>query len=190
MKIDSKIIHKLVDILLKFDTEIIFKNLILLNNCTKIGKFALTYKDKLHKYIDENNYTNIKKLFSKHSTPEYDNNEFLNDNFIKLKDELIQEQLQILHLLFDNHKFGINATFESCQNEICLFYGKNNNNSSVVNFNINESEWCFSLPKLLIIILTDNINPYTGKKIPNNIKNNILNEYKFESLLIQKYLSL
>lgn len=163
-------------------------NLMYLNRCSIIGKFALSYKDKFNKYFERKNYKKIKELFDNPKCVEFDDNEFLNDKFISIKNKYINDQLTIYYLLFDNISYNNVISFEECEEKVCIFNSESINKPKNI-FLMSEKndfqvENCYSLPELLINILSNKL-----KNIKPDMKKEILSTHEFEVLLVKKYLS-
>ena len=177
------------EILYELETDKVFKNLIYMSK-NKISSFAFTYSKNFHKFIKEQNIEKLKNLLNNASTPEYDNNKYLTNNFIKRKNTEINEEILALNFAFDEillnsnlNSINFEDVLHKCKNELNIF------NESLVWIDSNNSYMCFELADLLILISTTNINPYTNELFSNSEKEQIVLKYKYELLLIKKYLS-
>lgn len=184
------------------DNHIIFKNLVFMNTCSKIGKFALTYNKLLNEYLTKNKLNKLKILLSDPKTIEYDSNEFLTEFQKEKINQEINTEISATNLLFEKILFMndpipkhiFSKGFQECKNDIC--YNEKNNlvldpNKKFIWLSEKISEinygWCFKIEELLIILNTSKINPYTGKKFPKEVIDPIKLKYRLEYLLCKKY---
>ena len=185
-------------VLNKINDEKLIKNLLYLNKNSKIGKFALTYSDKLIEYIKNKDEKKLIKLLEKAKTNEYDSNEYLIGDFLERKNREFDTQMLTFNLFYDQILHENITNISKCEKDVCILETNCKNpilepNSNFIwcpNVKNNAgSAHCFKLSDLLILMLTTNINPYTSEEFPKNIKNSTLKKYEYECALIKKYLN-
>ena len=186
------------------DVELLYKNLIYMNNITTIGIFSIYYKKKLEYFVLNNDLTNIKNLLSTCKSPEIDDNEYLSS--IE-RNELFQllenEKLALNHFIKTNvdlKKEFNKKNFYDCFYEVCNCINKTN----VITPTYLPTVWIpdyfdnfklsilrsYNLPNLLYDIINDNNNEYTNHKFSQQTKNFVINRYKTEYKIILKYCDL
>lgn len=180
--------------------NIIFKNMVYMNRKSKVGRFALTYSNKLSNIINNMDKKELNIFLSNPITPEYDNNELLDINELSLVTKQINKEMITMNNLIDivSRLDVIPRTIlgteihEKCNKDVCVY---SNSDSVFISSSIDSLVWitdyptamCFSLPELIIRISTDDINPYTNKKFTPVIVDKIKLQYNLEFKLVRKY---
>uniref|UniRef100_A0A6C0AF06 Uncharacterized protein n=1 Tax=viral metagenome TaxID=1070528 RepID=A0A6C0AF06_9ZZZZ len=202
--LSNKYVDIVYNIFNTLDNHIIFKNLVFMNTCSKIGKFALTYNKLLNEYLTKNKLNKLRNLLSDPKTIEYDSNEFLTDSQKEKINQEINTEISATNLLFEKILFMndpiprhiFSKGFQECKNDICLLDNEKNNlvldpNKKFIWLSEKISEinygWCFKIEELLIILNTSKINPYTSKKFSKEVIDPIKLKYRLEYLLCKKY---
>lgn len=197
-----EISNYITEIIIKLDPEILYKNLIYLNNYSKLGNYVIYYKKNLKKQIISNNRDEIKKILEICKTPEIDDNEFFSEEERKEVFEIINiESLAFNHFIKTNYKtkkIFSKVSFYECYAQICttLYNCKIQNTDINVwipdyNDNLNLSVLrLYYLPNLLYDIILNNNNIYTNTNFSENTKKFVENRYKTEFKILKKYVSL
>lgn len=187
-------------ILLEVPMDKLVKNIVFLNKKSNIGKFAMMYSLRLNSL----NGKKLKKFLLNPYSEEFDDNHFLNkedkehfDQLIKSEEVIIEFLIEKLSLDFGNKIPDkiMDLDYKKCQSDVCMVYQeelitpKNYVWISGID-NYLDKLWCFRINELILIILTDKINPYTNKPFKNKTVNKILNMYRREVLLCKRFLEL
>lgn len=187
-----------------YPNDIMYKNILYMNACNKIGKFAMTYRNKLLKSIYSRNRNKLQEIINSCETDEYDNNHYLTGKYLNRKNNELQEEITALIYLFDkyNHVQKLpsklyNENIErKCKEDICLI---NNSNTNPIVENENTFVWvphrdkilnvahCFKIPELLLYLIENRINPYTRLPFDEDLKESILKKYEYEAILMKIY---
>lgn len=204
------IVQNILAIVPILNPEILYKNLVYLNRKSTLGRFALNYSAALLAIIKNKDSEELKFFFEDAFTPEYDDNPYLTkEELSTIKSKLQSEMLTYNHLsdrIF-REDYIPETIFKSeihnkCSKEICLYsHGlvENSENNFIYLDSRAEPIWvsqiidkstqafCFDLIELLIIILNNDVNPYTGKVFHENIRQKLFEKYKIEFKLLRRY---
>ena len=193
------------------DNKILFKNLIYLNKLSKIGRFSLSYTDKIFNYLEnEKNNKKLTKLLSNPICIEYDDNKHIDQNSLDLLIKEFNIEISSLQFLFDKLSMSLipipnnilsTETYTTCYKDICLLDNKMNSeiDCDLVQTSVKKLvwvggedknlyvSWCFDLTELLILLITTKINPYTNKKFKKDIRRSLTEKYENEISYCQRY---
>lgn len=202
----------------KLEPEVLYKDVAYLDACSKIGRFALTFRDRLANALKSRNEDELRTLLTEAATPEYDDNKWLSDYDRSLILATLENEMVTYNALLD--RVGrLNVVPQTilgssehckCREEVCVWQlpadsvaaGSSTDRvlmldqtqDPVVWVADREGEqfiyhaWCFKLPDLLKLIMLNVANPYTKEKFSPHVVLALWQKYNLECRLVTRYL--
>ncbi|CAH6418756.1 Hypothetical protein POVN_LOCUS477 [uncultured virus] len=200
------------------DPEHLYKNLVYLDAASRIGRFAMSYRDQLTKAIRARDAKAVAEVLAAASSLEYDDNPYLTGtDKLNTQRELKKEMIafnalidQVTRLKEVPQKLLTSDTYKKCREDVCVWYmppdgvaaGSSRDRVLLLDKSADSmvwvadqsgtqiayTAWCFKLPELIKIIVADGNNPYTGRPFTARVSNMLRARYSLESLLVRRYL--
>lgn len=194
--------------------RIVYKDLVFMNQGSKIGRFALTFHERLVDGIKIRDESSIRKLLQQGETPEFDDNPRLsNDDRLRYEAHLNIEMntftLLIRRLSYNPNMLTSGPILESeshntCKKDVCFAKLPNDQKTDdkllMLDLTANPPVYvadqvgvtyqamCFSLPDLIVGTVTEGINPYTEKPFSKTLIDLVATRYSTERNLVIRYL--
>ena len=194
----------LYDVIIGLKPETFYKVLVLLDRSNPIGKFALYYNHIVHDAVVEKDVGKLKTIF-KNPTYEGDKKEFLSAEAYNHFQKIFQMEMNSMNYLIDKtyrtlqipKSILYSNTAQDCKMDICIkedpersdFVTKNAVMVWAMEVNNNNiyTKYCFTLPNLLNLILTRQVNPYTRMPFNAHTINNIKRNFPHQLELVEIY---
>jgi len=201
------------EILTSLERGLVFKNLVYINAQSPIGRLAITYHQQLLKAIQSRDKPALTILLKAGVSREYDDNPYLPKDIKQQLDEQTKEEMAALDLLMTQAVTGSvppeaerptaltatsfepllhGAAHQRCHQEVCLTTDSKAGVPANVWVGCNEdttvTAWCFNLPELLLLLLREQPNPYTGRPFPRVAMATLYTQYPTELLVLTRSL--
>jgi hypothetical protein len=183
-----------IDMIEDGNLDKVLKNILYMHKEGCIGQFALFYRNKLLKYIKSRDEKKLQTLIELAYTPEYDDNNFFDEDDIIFTDDMMNREILSLNLAIDTALYNSSISsilfyIPTCREEVCQTTHMNGKINNLLFLKDEINTMCFPLSTLLFILLTNRINPYTNEKWSDKETEEILSSYPYETKLIKRRIS-